>query len=346
MAKENDRIVDYPERLRSLLKGYRRLIILGHDNPDPDFLASGMALKYIAKTAAGIPAIITYGGVLGRAENRAMVRLLAIHLTPLPQVNFSRTAAVALLDTQPGTGNNSLPGNVVPQIVIDHHPRLSALAAPFVDIRSGYGTTSTILTEYLRQLGGEIPSSLATALTYGIISETMDLSRETGESDIRAYISNLAAANKRYLAQIIHPKLSRYYFTTIGRALNSAFYYRNIIASRLGEVQQPDVIAQVADFLISHERMSWSLCSGFHDDQLLVSVRSNSSHANLGRLMRNLVARRGTAGGHELSAGAQLDCHGLVPAERLRLEEIFILDFIRRITHHKEIEPKPLIPRP
>jgi nanoRNase/pAp phosphatase (c-di-AMP/oligoRNAs hydrolase) len=346
MARENGRPGDMTDKLTQALRGIRRLIIVGHDNPDPDVLASSLALKHLARTLAGVNSVITCGGVLGRAENKAMVRLLRIHLTPMGEIRFgNKTTGVAVLDTQPGTGNNSLPAGVKPLIVIDHHPRRKATAAPFVDIRSDYGSTSTILTEYLLGHDLEIPASLATALSYGIASETIDLSRETGEADIRAYLTTLTRASKRQLAQINHPKVSRYYFTTLSRAMKSAFSYRNVIGTRLGEVAQPDVVAQVADLLLSHERMSWAICTGFYREQLLLSVRSSNARAKLGALTRRIVGNRGTAGGHELSAGAQIPCHSLVPAERLRLEECFILEFVRSITHSKEIEVKPLVPQ-
>lgn len=330
-------------RLIELLGGYRRLIIVGHDNPDPDFLASAIALKFIAKSELKLSSVITCGGMIGRAENRSMVRLLKIKLNPISRVRFGKTSAVVLIDTQPGTGNNSLPENVIPQAVIDHHPRRRQTNATLVDIRTDYGATSTILTEYIRALRSEPPAPLATALAYAIVSETRDLSRETGEHDIEAYLYTLARANKRRLARIIHPKVSRYYFTAIARALNNAFYYRNVIGARLGEVLQPDVISQMADLLLSHERMSWVICSGFFDEQLLISVRNSTGRADSGRLMKKVVGRRGTAGGHELSAGAQINCSGMLPSERLRLEEVLIMDFIHRITRQKDIEPKPLI---
>ena len=39
---------------------------------------------------------------------------------------------------------------------------------PFTDIRSGYGATSTILTEYLEACEADVSQRLATALLYGI----------------------------------------------------------------------------------------------------------------------------------------------------------------------------------
>jgi nanoRNase/pAp phosphatase (c-di-AMP/oligoRNAs hydrolase) len=343
MPRENGRSTDNPAKLVDVIRRFQRLVVFGHDNPDPDYLASALAVRFIARSQAGIATVITRGGVLGRAENRAMARLLRIHLTPVEEVSIGRHTGIVLLDTQPGTGNNSLPREVTPHVIIDHHPRRPRISAPLADIRTEYGATSTILTEYLSGLGMEVSSPVATALTYGIASETLDLSRETGERDIHAYLHNLLRANKRHLAQIIHPKVPRYYFSVINRALRQAFCYRSVIGASLGEVTQPDVIAQIADFLLTHERMSFAICSGFFGDQLLISVRSSSSRVRLGRILKTVVGRHGTAGGHEAAAAAQITCHSLVPSERVRLEESLLLDFVAHVTRQKLVELKPLL---
>jgi nanoRNase/pAp phosphatase (c-di-AMP/oligoRNAs hydrolase) len=345
MSGTNQHNTAIVEKLIGILGKRRRLVIIGHDHPDPDYLASALALKHIARTRSGVPSVITSGGVLGRAENRTMVRLLKIKLTPLTKIKFKTGTAVALLDTQPGTGNNSLPPGIKPLIIIDHHPRRPETDAPLVDIRPEAGATSSILAGYLRTMDADLPSNLATALVYGIASETQDLGRESSREDIESYLFALRKANKKQLGTIRHPKVSRYYFVAMDRALHSAFYYRNIIGTRLGGVEQPDVISQMADLLLSHERMTWSICSGFFGDELLFSARSSNIKAKLGTLLRRMVARKGTAGGHELSAGAQVDCRDMSPAERLRLEEELLLKFMRLITHRKDVEPRALIPR-
>ena len=76
--------LDQGRRLLAFLSRHRArlspLLILTHDFPDPDALASAFALQYLAQTAFDIQARIAYGGELGRTENRMMVRLLRIPL--------------------------------------------------------------------------------------------------------------------------------------------------------------------------------------------------------------------------------------------------------------------------
>jgi nanoRNase/pAp phosphatase (c-di-AMP/oligoRNAs hydrolase) len=100
-------------RLRRLLKtleGHERVLVLSHDYPDPDAIAAALALKrLLERRLAGCRVDIGFGGIVGRAENRAMVRALKAELTSLSELDLSSYQAFALVDTQPRTGNNSLP---------------------------------------------------------------------------------------------------------------------------------------------------------------------------------------------------------------------------------------------
>src|SRR5215510_10674625 len=141
--------------LTSLLQTLDRpgpLVILPHDNPDPDALASAAALKHLAATLLARDAQIALGGIVGRAENRAMLTYLNITLVPVSEVRFNGDTGVVLVDTQPGRPNNSLPDGVTPVAVIDHHPAYASYdGVPFLDLRAEYGATSTMVTEYLRE---------------------------------------------------------------------------------------------------------------------------------------------------------------------------------------------------
>ncbi len=175
--------------LLSLVKGKRKILILTHENPDPDSIASAYGLKYILRKTMGVSSIIAYPGIIGRAENQAMVRLLDIDLVPYSSIQPRNYSVVALVDCQPNTGNVMLPKGMVPSIVIDHHPmRKSSLKSTYCDIRKDIGSTSTIITQYIRHLGLPMDRKVATALFYGIKSDTRDLGRQSTDADIRASV--------------------------------------------------------------------------------------------------------------------------------------------------------------
>jgi nanoRNase/pAp phosphatase (c-di-AMP/oligoRNAs hydrolase) len=330
-------------RLEEVLRDCRRLLILAHDNPDPDSISSAVALKHLVRERFGIRSTVGYGGIVGRAENRALWRLLNIKLTPAGRIRIRGYKHIALVDTQPKTGNNSLPREINPAVVIDHHPLRRATKAPLVDVRPEYGAVATILTEYLQKSGCKIPIPLATALFYGISSETEALGREAREADTRAYLSLFPLTNKKHLARIQRPRLPRSYFSALGRSLADAATYRNVVVARLGVVEVPELVAEVADLLVRLERITWSLCMARHGDRLVLSIRTTNVKAKAGRLIQRLVGRRGHAGGHNLMAGGWLDGAGLSEEQWIQLEEDMVKGFLGLVGHKEITAMRPLL---
>ncbi|MHB8837234.1 MAG: DHH family phosphoesterase, partial [Candidatus Methylomirabilia bacterium] len=139
---------DAPDPLPGLFRavaGATGLVICTHRNPDPDSISSALALRYLLEHAVGVRAIVAYEGMIGRAENRAMVSLLRLRLRPMESVPAVDWNQVALVDTQPRSGNNSFPRAARPLLVIDHHPALKTTVAAWADIRPTYGASATIL---------------------------------------------------------------------------------------------------------------------------------------------------------------------------------------------------------
>ena len=331
------------QRMEEALKNTRRLIILTHDNPDPDSVSSAVTLAYLVSNKFQIPASVKYGGIVGRAENRALIRVLGLHVQPLKDDDLKRAADFALVDAQPGTGNNSFPRSRKPVILIDHHPLRSATKADFIDIRTDYGATATILAEYLLESGLEIPADLATALSYGISSETQDLGREARDPDIRAYLALFPKSNKKLLARIEHPRLPRDYFTTLNRALHHSFVYKNAISTCLGEIANPDFVPFIADFMLRCERISWALCLGRYGDKIIVSIRTTNTKGEAGRFLRRLIGKKGTAGGHGMIAGGQIACADMEHERCTEIEEELIRDFLRQLGYKEVGELTPLL---
>ncbi len=297
------------ERLASLQQVLERpgpLVILPHDNPDPDAMASAVALRHLAAELADKEAVIALGGIVGRAENRAMQTYLNIKLVPVAEITFDHTVQVALVDTQPGRPNNSLPEGFVPTIVIDHHPAYDDYAGvPFLDLRVDYGATSTILTEYLRESKVEIESKLATALFYGIAAETQDLGREATPADIEASHFLYPATNKRRLAKIENARVPLAYFRVFRDAIDKATLYERCVVSTLGDVQYPDMVAEVADFLLRLDQVDWAAAIATYNGCLHCSVRTTDRDANAGELLRRVLGSK-SAGGHEMIAGGRI----------------------------------------
>jgi len=267
-------------------------------------------------------ATAAYGGIVGRAENREMVRSLHLELSHVRHLRLERYQHFALVDTQPRTGNNQLPADVQPDLVIDHHPvRKTTLAAPFLDVRPTYGATATVLGEYLLAAGIRRTHAMATALIYAIRSETQDFSREFTGPDKAIYDHFFPLANHVLLARIQNPRLPLSYFGDLHEALERLETVDSLILSHLDDVGQPDIVPELADLLLRMESKTWSLCTGYYGDRLYLSIRTTNPRADAGALMRRLIGRRGKGGGHGRTAGGWIDAARLAAgAERARLQ--------------------------
>lgn len=316
--------------LEAILSNSTTAIIVLQDNPDPDALAAAMAFRELAHRLRALRCTVSSGGTVGRAENRALVHYLGLKVRPFAHDNLDRFDLIALLDTQPGTGNNALPTDAVPHVVIDHHP-LQAMTrhVPFRDIRPRCGATSTILFDYLVTAGIVPDPRLATALLYGIRSDTQDFGRESTRADTEAFGALYPLANKRMLGQIQRGRVPSAYFRMLETALNSAVVCGRSVLSGLGRVDNPDMIAEVADLLMRHEKVDWSLCWGYQAERALLSIRTTRSDKSAASVIRKIVGRKGTGGGHRLMAGGQVPMRGASDAERRKLDRVIRQRFLR-----------------
>ncbi|NIN72319.1 MAG: hypothetical protein GTO46_10470 [Gemmatimonadetes bacterium] len=310
--------------LKAALDGGGQMLILTHDNPDPDALASAFALLKLVETFAGLAARIGFGGFVGRAENRTMVRELQLPVKPASRVSFDDADVIALVDTQPGTLNNSLPDDRQATIVIDHHPmRPETKKVTFSDVREGCGSTCTIMTQYLQAAGVPLVGDVATALFYGIQSETQDLGREAEQADIQASLALYPGADRELISRIRYPDLGRPYFRSLHRSLERARTRGPVIVSYIGKLDYPDLVAELADFYLRFEGAYWSFCIGQFEKDIVISIRTSLRDAAAGDLLRRVVAKDGSAGGHGMMAGARVPILGLSAEDvRLKMEEL------------------------
>ncbi len=318
------------DRLVQYAKSHERALILTHDNPDPDSIAAGVALAHLLEKLAGVKAIVAYGGIVGRSENRALVKVLKLPVVPVSRVEFDAYDLICMVDTQPEQGNHSLPRPHFPDVVIDHHPeRPETKLAPIADVGGTRGATSTLLAEYFRASGLEMPPQIATALYYGIKADTRNLARQTTPEDVDAYLWLFPLVDKEALVEIEHPRLRIEYFRLYHTAIEKALVWDQAVLCDLGDIYAPDMVAEVAERFMYLEGMRWSLAFGEYDDAIFFSVRTSDRRMNAGRLIRDVIeARGGSAGGHGSMAGARVPVKGLSAAARKRLHEQIVKDFL------------------
>jgi nanoRNase/pAp phosphatase (c-di-AMP/oligoRNAs hydrolase) len=330
-------------RTRRLQRVLRRLdgplAVVTHDNPDPDAIASAVALERLAERA-GVESEVCYYGAISHQENRAFVNLLDFRLTNLdPDADLSRFGSVALVDhSRPGV-NDGLPSETDVALVLDHHPPREPVEARFVDLRSNVGATSTLLTDYLRRLELEPNEELATGLLFGIRVDTNDFSREVCAEDFEAASYLLQFANVDTLAKVESPSMSPETLDTIGSAIDNRVVEADVLVSCVGPAPDRDALAQAADKLLDLEGVTTTFVFGYTDEMVYASARARGTDIDLGETLREAFDQVGSAGGHADMAGAQLPIGMLVDPEDERP-----FDAVREVVAERFFETLELRP--
>lgn len=300
VARRSDRFLDG-------LKEASSVTFVSHVHPDPDSLGSMMGLAHLVEVCLGKPTRLTRDGLISRAENRAMVDLLDLDLVPMEKVVWEEGEAFVMVDSQPNTGRHNLPENAPLYGVIDHHDTPGDLdGVPFVDVRRSLGATCSLVTSYLMEQNIAVPPDLATGLLYGIETELSGYPREASSLDDGALLYLYPLADKDLLAHIRNARLPQSHFECILQALQSSFIYDRLIISWANDLPQPELAAEVVDFLIRFEEIDWAVCAGVYQDKLILSARAAVANSHAGEVLKQVVGNLGRAGGHDRRAGGAI----------------------------------------
>ncbi|MCZ6624495.1 MAG: bifunctional oligoribonuclease/PAP phosphatase NrnA [Deltaproteobacteria bacterium] len=297
------------EKIRSLFREKDKIHILLQHDPDPDAIGSALALRELLGRNRATTPIVTFGEV-ARPENLAMLRLLEIQIDRITYEDLHQEGAkLVLVDVQPPYFEQPL-GKV--DLVVDHHPKRASFSARFTDLRTQYGATSTILTEYLRAAGMEPSQRLATALLYGIKTDTLFLERGSHVADLKAFAFLYPFANRAMITRMERPALPRTDLEALGRALSRLQLDGGVAVIHMGEIKREDVIPQMAEFSLQIEGVEWGIVSGLCEDRVIISVRNVGYVKSAGEILKRVFEKIGSAGGHRSMAKA------VVPLERFK----------------------------
>lgn len=298
-------------QIRDLLNAREKVGILVQPDPDPDGLASGYALRALLGRKRTTAPLISFGEVQ-RPENQALCHAVGIEVRVITPEELSEFDALVLVDVQPNVFGDDPPERVKSvDVVIDHHPERAGYEATIRDIRTSYGATSSILTEYLRATNTEINAKLATALLYGIKSDTQYLGRETSPRDMLSFAYLHACHSPALLRRIERPALPLDGMKALGRALAKAEVRDGIHILVLGRVRE-DVIPQVADMALQAEGAEWAIAVGTVGRNIVFSVRNVGYVRAAGEVVRAVVEGLGVGGGHRSMA------KGIIPLKAFR----------------------------
>ena len=277
-----------------------RILIMLHNDPDPDAMASGLALRNVLRRTKTTAILGTLQAVT-RPENLRMVNLLDVHvelMTPQTIRDFDR---VCMVDVQPHYF-----GGIIDRVdlVIDHHPEQTGYTAVFKDVRPNYGSTCTILTEHLRAVDVNISERTATAMLYAIKSDTLFFNRQTNRVDIDAFSYLYPLADAAMIRKMEGADITAERLDFVMRAHQKGCLADQVFCAFLGTLPREDFIPYVADFYLQLENVSWTAIAGVVNDSLVVSVRNLGYSKNAGEFARRFFGDIGSAGGHRAMAKA------------------------------------------
>lgn len=305
--RSSDDFAEKLELFRNHIVPASTVLILTHDYPDPDCLASAFGVSHLLSFWGIKSSVISFGGFVGRAENRAMIRFLNIRTVPFVLTEVKDFERIILVDSFPGKGNVSLPATTPVHAIIDHHPNDPVPdAGYFHDIRKDYGATSTIITKYLLEAHCPISPKLATALFYGIKTDTGDMRREVSLDDLECYKYLFDIMEHRLLSRIENPDRDVEFFRILHRAAESAVTYDTVGYTHLGNVSTPDYVAEMADLFHSLEKLEWMLCSGIFKNQIFFSIRSKNFDTAGINAEKIASIFGGSGGGHSRVAAGRI----------------------------------------
>jgi len=273
------------------------------NDPDPDAIAASMALRAALGFSAEDSPIVSCGRVT-RPENRRMLDALGVRVHSVSAESLDERRPLVFVDVQPPYFDEAL-GEVA--AVIDHHPPTGRFRARHRDVRTGYGASATMATEYLlASPAGEPDALMATALLYGIITDTKSLSRHTSDEDLEAFAYLFPLADHAALRRIQHPSYAPLPLRRLGAALQSAEVIDGLAYLHLGSLpkSQEHVVAQFAEFILGMAGAEVSAVSGIFGTRLVMSTRALSPEARLGDRLRAAFGAYGSAGGHAIMAKA------------------------------------------
>jgi nanoRNase/pAp phosphatase (c-di-AMP/oligoRNAs hydrolase) len=296
-------------------------------NADPDAMSSAMALqrlfwRRVKKTR------VFRTNVIKRADNLAMIKLLNIKQQHARKLNPAQISKWAIIDSQPH--HQDALSKFRFDIIIDHHPPSSDSVAAFVDIREDYGATATMMTEYLRAAKITPSPRLATALFYGIKTDTDNFVRASIPNDIDAFRYLYPYTNIHIVKMIESSEMTRKTLASFRTALENLVFIKDKACIHMGKVNDPDILVILADFFLKLVESAWCIVSGVYAQKLIVIFRHAGFRSDAGRAAQKLFGQWGSAGGHKSAARAEIPLEAIpVPSQEDPVLGEFVRDQIK-----------------
>ncbi|WP_089870055.1 DHH family phosphoesterase [Halogranum rubrum] len=308
-------------RFREVLASRDELAVLMHPNPDPDAMAAAIGVACLAEQV-GTDTTLQFTGQIRHQENRAFRTVLDLDLDCIDHVSDLAAEHVVLVDHNTPRGFAGASA-VLPFAVVDHHPGEGA-GEEYTDVRTDYGSCSSIVAEYFQDIGAKpvppdqhaseidaeytLPSTVATGLLYGILADTKHLTSGSSAADFRACSYLSTGVDEDLLDRIANPQVSAEVLEIKARAIAGRQISGSFAVSDVGQLSNVDAIPQAADELIQLEGVTAVVVCGEREGTVYLSGRSRDDRVHMGRALEAAVDEipNSSAGGHARMGGGQI----------------------------------------
>lgn len=328
-------------------KGKDNVAIICHDQPDPDCLASALAIQSIVESI-GKTSTIYYGGEIPYTQNSVMMNVLNISAIKLEideeneeesiqQIKSNiDNSTIVVVDTSCCFGKENNTGlyqfiekDLKADVVIDHHT-----VNPYLEcscyINKQYGSCSTIMYELLKSSNVVIDKGLATALYLGISTDTVDLKSEGTVDNDKAALEALRSIMDVELLRQIYDYPKPLALLELRKRVYNSFCIcgNNLTISNVGLVnpQQRALLAKLCEEMLQIESIDSAVVMGVVDEgfdkpkYLIASFRTGVLAINVSQFVQKIFGKK--YGGGRRGAGA-----AKIPLDDKLCS---VIDFVRR----------------
>lgn len=276
----------------------KRLTIYTRNNPDSDSLASSLALKRIAEHYS-MDADIYYTGTI---QNKTLMNIIGDDVMKVPAITQSQ-AEIAFVDLMPMelTGEK-----ITPSIVIGHTlGNTKGIRCKYRDVRTTE-TTSSIMIEYLKNLGVSIDKRLASLLFFAIRDKTKGLLTNFTLEDIEAFWFIHKYTDMELLLSLEHPSVRLETFDDLSRAINNKQIKGAYLFTSVGYVKDPGTLPKVCKYMLDIEGVSTALVFAVEASRIHVYAESKNMELNMKNILRKAFDGWGEVTGGPFAASTPI----------------------------------------
>lgn len=310
-------------RLEELVAQIKRkhVYIQTHNFPDPDAIASAFGMQELLKSR-GIDATICYRGKIDRYSTEKLIEILGIEIKNLDEDIISQEEdEIILVDAQKGNANIvNMTGEEI--ICIDHHPVFCEATYRYSDIRKEVGACASIIASYFVENQIPFTRNIATALAFGIHTDTGNLSRGVSKLDVEMLYRLFDYCDQNVIHMLENSNLYFEDLLAYSKAIASMKVYGDVTFANTGNECPEALVANVSDFMLALVGVTFSVVYSQRKDGIKMSVRSEKTSRDAGKIVNKALQGIGNGGGHASMAGGFVPFAGSKEAAENLMTEI------------------------